>query len=461
MLKSVSSATTRFTQRSSALVVVLLLIALLGETHNLLFSQRPNLFGSASLHPISAIGYASFAVFLYAQYYTVGAANAAAAISSVIVIVSLQRSLECIMPQWPQLVTSEIFTRHGFDVSFNGRFSAQTALGLLGLHGALLAERHNQRLAVGFALFALAVATFTTYQFVLHLFLLDLDLSFFSISLMILSVIGLSMRYWNLPPFHPLFVNGKVSLIVRSLLLAVQIAPWLIGLRLSSMTALFPDQVYALDITFGVIGILLTACILTIGVIQSRLHKELESAAYFDPLTGVLNRFGIEKSIKYCQEPIGILFLDLDHFKTVNDRFGHTTGDLVLKEMTAMLQNRLTPNELLGRWGGEEFIILTQASQRTELMQLAQSLCDAISNLPVRTHAPFEIHITSSMGVCAYDPATESFFNVLTRVDKALYKAKERGRNRAVWAGGPSLPQTLYDPATPIQPLTPEMDRLH
>lgn len=128
--------------------------------------------------------------------------------------------------------------------------------------------------------------------------------------------------------------------------------------------------------------------------------------------------------------------LDLDRFKTVNDRFGHAAGDAVLKETGRRLQALLRKTDRLIRWGGEEFLILSMDSQRSEAPEMAARIMGAISREPYAVGPPEGIHVTTSMGWAAYPfsgPEAEPHPGDVVRLaDRALYRAKQAGRNCAV-----------------------------
>ncbi|MBT1445166.1 diguanylate cyclase [Shewanella sp. JM162201] len=184
----------------------------------------------------------------------------------------------------------------------------------------------------------------------------------------------------------------------------------------------------ALSLTV-VIGVLIIAN-LTLG----RYQRRLEHMASIDKLTGAANRQVFEEvfekqllQAKAQSTPVSVLMLDIDHFKQINDSHGHSMGDLVLKTVANMLERDLPPGELLCRWGGEEFLLMTpvdmiNAHQRAE--QLRARIAD--HRMQVNGH---DIHVTVSIGVAQFQ-YHESADQLIKRADTALYQAKEGGRNR-------------------------------
>ncbi|MFZ3579500.1 GGDEF domain-containing protein [Virgibacillus sp. DJP39] len=157
----------------------------------------------------------------------------------------------------------------------------------------------------------------------------------------------------------------------------------------------------------------------------------LEKIAYQDTLTGIGNRTMVYKWLdQYLmnKEPVdhgfSVIFFDLDHFKRINDRYGHITGDAILKDVTLLVLKNLSKNDNFGRWGGEEFIIICQQRTKEEAVALAELL-----RLTIEGHLFDEVgQATSSFGVesVIQGDTAESLIN---RVDGALYKAKQEGRN--------------------------------
>ncbi|WP_461257076.1 GGDEF domain-containing response regulator, partial [Treponema sp. R80B11-R83G3] len=165
------------------------------------------------------------------------------------------------------------------------------------------------------------------------------------------------------------------------------------------------------------------------------LMKELEQAAYIDSLTGIYNRrhfieladADIKRAIRMNQE-IYFAMLDIDFFKNVNDTFGHDAGDVVLKEISNIVQKTIRSYDLFGRFGGEEFIILFTVIDKTEAYNIAERIRKNIEQ-NVINYENNEIRLTISIGIAQLikDHTLET---VIKNSDKALYKAKNSGRNQ-------------------------------
>lgn len=167
-------------------------------------------------------------------------------------------------------------------------------------------------------------------------------------------------------------------------------------------------------------------------------EQELERLAITDPLTGLLNRRQFfhestelfERALNHPYE-LSILMIDLDHFKEVNDQYGHATGDATLQEVARRLHEYVRPTDIVGRYGGEEFAIVLPRTDMEETRQIADRLIAIIADKPVIVEDD-KVSITISMGVAGLDENVTSLDELLQRADQALYIAKKEGRNR--WA---------------------------
>lgn len=164
-----------------------------------------------------------------------------------------------------------------------------------------------------------------------------------------------------------------------------------------------------------------------------------------DPLTQIYNRFGIDQivaslagrgHIKAPDHPdYSMMIIDIDHFKRVNDQRGHDTGDRVLQHVTQIIQQHVRPGDYVGRWGGEEFIVLLPGASKTTAMGLAEIIRAAIFNSECEKDKP--LSVTASFGV-GQQLSGEDFASCFKRTDNALYKAKEQGRNCCIYADEPA-----------------------
>ena len=163
------------------------------------------------------------------------------------------------------------------------------------------------------------------------------------------------------------------------------------------------------------------------------LSTQLRNVAYTDSLTKIYNRLHfahfldaeIDKVKRYGGK-FSIIFFDLDHFKEVNDNYGHLVGDNVLAGVTEIVSKANRSADIFARYGGEEFIILAPETDLSGALIHAERLRNDIEKFEFKTAG----HITSSFGVAEFNAETDSIETLLERADKALYMAKEYGRNR-------------------------------
>jgi diguanylate cyclase (GGDEF)-like protein len=154
-----------------------------------------------------------------------------------------------------------------------------------------------------------------------------------------------------------------------------------------------------------------------------------------DPLTGLLNRRALMEMIKQevqrasrGGESFVVAMLDVDHFKAVNDRYGHETGDRALVELAGVLGKNLREYDLCGRWGGEEFLVLLPNTQSEAAQRVMDRLVGAVRSLTIAA-GDGVLRLTVSIGM-AYHQLGETFSETLSRADQALYLAKQDGRDR-------------------------------
>jgi diguanylate cyclase (GGDEF)-like protein len=168
------------------------------------------------------------------------------------------------------------------------------------------------------------------------------------------------------------------------------------------------------------------------------LQRELHDLARIDPLTGVTNRLGLLEASEVLlararsrREPIGVLLIDADHFKSINDRFGHDDGDRVLLELVYNIRRMLRTSDLVGRVGGEEFLVLSPSVKEADLLALAERIRSAVERTSFHI-AGQSYTLTVSIGAAIADPSEPDMMGARRRADTALYEAKRAGRNRVM-----------------------------
>ena len=166
-------------------------------------------------------------------------------------------------------------------------------------------------------------------------------------------------------------------------------------------------------------------------------NSELEKSSTTDPLTNALNRRGLERLTSVIAETrSGVIMLDIDHFKRLNDKHGHIAGDKVLTSISQCLQSSIRNKDALCRWGGEEFLILIDLSgcknPRVALHRIGNSLLKSIRELDLSDISP-ELSVTASAGICLVAP-DDSFQASIDLADQGLLQAKRRGRDQVATA---------------------------
>ncbi|MGD9608045.1 MAG: diguanylate cyclase [Desulfovibrionaceae bacterium] len=161
-------------------------------------------------------------------------------------------------------------------------------------------------------------------------------------------------------------------------------------------------------------------------------NLDLRRLSTTDPLTSLANRQHIESLIRQALDaragsaaPLSLILFDIDHFKAINDRFGHLAGDAVLRTLAAQVRQTVPSDCAIGRWGGEEFLILCPGTDRQGAARLAETVRLAVREVAL----PDSSGLSCSFGLTEAGRG-ESLDDLLARVDKALYAAKDRGRDR-------------------------------
>ena len=175
-------------------------------------------------------------------------------------------------------------------------------------------------------------------------------------------------------------------------------------------------------------------------------NGKLRTLSLTDALTGLMNRRALEdcleRELARCirsQAQLCLLMLDVDHFKSFNDSFGHVQGDETLRKISALIQKWTRKGDLVARYGGEEFLAILPDTSAIEAIQIAKRLCEAIAEAAWEHRV-----ITTSIGVATLDERTLSMTSFLNEVDQALYAAKRRGRNQVCAAQSNPGNTTLF-----------------
>jgi diguanylate cyclase (GGDEF)-like protein len=191
-----------------------------------------------------------------------------------------------------------------------------------------------------------------------------------------------------------------------------------------------------------VMGMLSTALIVATGMFSTalaRMGERQRREAVLDGLTGCRNRRSFDDEFRKESERsrrlgrgLAVVFLDLDHFKAINDEHGHAVGDLMIVSVARRIEEALRSSDLLFRWGGEEFVALLPHTSANDAVQVAERVRAAVGERPFRHHGAHSFPLTVSVGVASADPPPGEPTELLQSADGACYEAKRSGRNRTV-----------------------------
>ncbi len=182
---------------------------------------------------------------------------------------------------------------------------------------------------------------------------------------------------------------------------------------------------------------LMMVCQGVVLMTNERADERNRLLAMQDELTGLSNRRFITEALvmqlaqaRRNGKPVSVLMIDVDHFKAINDTYGHLSGDRVLRNLATSLRSRLRAQDMAGRWGGEEFLVVLPDTDATGAAILAGNLRAEVEDARWSAQDGRSIPLTLSIGVHTCDSATEELDTVISAADQALYRAKQAGRNR-------------------------------
>lgn len=176
---------------------------------------------------------------------------------------------------------------------------------------------------------------------------------------------------------------------------------------------------------------------LSLSVENAYLYGRMRQMANHDALTGIYNRMYLINYVAdlFDKKPniVSLIMFDMDFFKRINDRYGHLTGDMVLKTTTAVIQ-KILPTGILARYGGEEFVIVLPEVQMKDAMEFGETIRRQISDYEFLTTEGQRIKVTLSAGLATYPYVSDGYEGLLQKADEALYEAKKSGRNKVCLA---------------------------
>ena len=255
------------------------------------------------------------------------------------------------------------------------------------------------------------------------------------LALVSLLALGMVRRFLRAPPSTAARLIGLAMVVLAISCLAR--AAWTLGYNGSPLPHMMhvPVQLQPLlAVLYGVMPLLVATLLL--DTVNAQLRDQLRERATVDELTGTLTRRALrERAAGFVAEghrsrrETAVLMVDLDHFKAVNDRWGHGVGDIALRHAARALQQSLRPDTLLSRYGGEEFVAMVPVDGLRGARLVAERLRLAVAQAPWQEATPAPLALTASVGVSLVG-TDESLDQALQRADEALYRAKRDGRNQ-------------------------------
>ncbi|EKE72385.1 GGDEF domain-containing protein [Gallaecimonas xiamenensis] len=286
--------------------------------------------------------------------------------------------------------------------------------------------------------FAVAQVALTGYAFGLSHFYGEMSLTtMMMVTPMSLAILVRTANRGGLRALLSPWTGGKIA---RLQLVVGMVTPFLIGLLLVKTADRAPD------LSFGMLIVAVSqasALLIAVSAIlyetmdkeRRSYHRQMELMATRDPLTASFNRYALERRAetelarsRRHRYPLSVLVVDADHFKQINDNFGHPVGDLVLQQLASLLRRHCRAQDTVARWGGEEFVVLLPDTPLNKAFQVAEKLRQLVAQQDLHDLAP-GLSLTISVG-CAQLTAQENISDLLRRADIALYAAKDLGRNK-------------------------------
>jgi two-component system cell cycle response regulator len=181
------------------------------------------------------------------------------------------------------------------------------------------------------------------------------------------------------------------------------------------------------------------SAIFSVAIENTRLQESIKQLGLRDPLTGINNRRFFDQRVeeevslaKRNKKPLSCLFIDLDHFKQVNDNYGHQAGDLVLQQCAEIFNETMRSTDVLARYGGEEFVILLANTSTKSAFEIAERLRILVEQATFMVDASQSLKVTLSIGMATLDLKNDinTTQNLISSADQAVYSAKQSGRNR-------------------------------
>lgn len=384
------------------LVFAVLMLGLIGAGVYHSFAIAP-LTGAPSLHPLSAFGYAVLAAHFLLRRRVHGWSPHWMALHGLVLFYSLLRIAEAVVPGWAVLMKHPALLDLKAQIGFHGCFSVETALGLAFLHLAFLVKPLGRSVSVVAFLAAASVATLALLKAAFQIVLWGQDISVFSLGCILTATLALAYRLRDMQPIQPFFKRDRQSALLRTMLFASLVIPWVGGYILFRIGDIdYPSHETA-GAVFRMIGWVMVLLVIAIGYFMEKSRLHVRQAAELDHLrdirTGALNHAGLFAASDDMPCPRGVVLFDIDCFERPNTMLGRADGDRLLREVVDAVSGVLEPGEALSRWGGDEFLVALEAPDKAALQETAERIRAAIDGISPRILARRVISVSATFGV--------------------------------------------------------------
>jgi diguanylate cyclase (GGDEF)-like protein len=323
--------------------------------------------------------------------------------------------------------------------------STSTALCLLMLAASLLLRRYrNAEVSQMLSVLAYGAPAMALVGFLLGVQESHVSMSLTTVLMLIPLCVATALRTVYHGFLRALLGPTRVSALARRHLALVMMAPYLLGLgivgiRPNAANASIVILIVASSQTVGLVVAFLALSFCNLERRSNVLQRRTETRARRDGLTGAMNRASFTHHARReidqhrgKESTVSLLFVDVDHFKHINDTYGHETGDQVLKRIIRLARGCLRSDDTVARWGGEEFVVLLPATDLNGALLIAEKIRQRIGAEHFDAFAS-GLQVTVSIG-CAEIISSEELDELVARADHALYEAKHLGRNQTVAA---------------------------
>ncbi|MGB5306869.1 MAG: GGDEF domain-containing protein [Gammaproteobacteria bacterium] len=395
------------------------------------------LAGGPALHPVTALS-----VILLAICVVLTMQRARVFIDGVCAVILLGALLRLAFPDETSRWLQQFNAHPGGPEAV---VSTGTTFCLLMLAASLLLRQYsNAVISQIMSVLAYSAPALALVGFVLGVQEPHAEMSLTTVVMLILLCLATALRTVYRGILRPLLGPTRISTLARRHLALVMMAPYLLGLSIIDIDPSAAEISFVILIVASsqTVGLVVAFLALSFGNLERRsniLQRRAETRASRDGLTGAMNRASFTSHAHHkigqhrsSNSNLSLLFIDADHFKRINDTYGHEAGDLVLKRIIRVTRGCLRNSDTVARWGGEEFVVLLPATDLKEALHIAEKIRHCIEGEHF-DQVTTGLQVTVSIG-CVEMTGCEGLDELVARADRALYAAKHRGRNQSVAA---------------------------